>query len=190
LRLYFPADPVIPIKIEHVMLFLAYCSSKGLAYSTVSSYISVLNYVQKLSGFEDVSGNFVVKKMLQGPRKTTAKSDLRLPITHSILKSLIRSLEHLNFSYFLIVLMKAMYLTAFYAFLRIGEITCASTPVNNIQWQSVQFLLNDNQIPYAFELNMEKLNTMQEKHVINCKCNRIVNSLNFVLFKHCGTIVN
>jgi hypothetical protein len=35
--------------------------------------------VQKLSGFEDVSGNFVVKKMLQGLRKTTAKSDLRLP---------------------------------------------------------------------------------------------------------------
>ena len=53
--------------------------------------------------------------------------------------------------------MKAMYLTAFYAFLRIGEITRASTPVNNIQWQSVQFLLNDNQIPYAFELNMENM---------------------------------
>ena len=42
------------------MLFLAYCSYKGLAYSTVSSYISLLNYVQKLSGFVDMSGNFVV----------------------------------------------------------------------------------------------------------------------------------
>ena len=69
------------------MLFLAYCSYKGLAYSTVLLYISVLNYVQKLSGFVDVSGNFVVKKMLQGLRKSTAESDLRWPITHSILKS-------------------------------------------------------------------------------------------------------
>ena len=69
------------------MLFLAYCSYKGLAYSTVLSYISVLNYVQKLSGFVDVSRNFVVKKMLQGLRKSTAESDLRWPITHSILKS-------------------------------------------------------------------------------------------------------
>ena len=85
----------------YLMLFLAYCSYKGLAYSTVSSYISVLNYMQKLSGFVDVSGNFVAKKMLQGLRKTTAESDYRLPITHSILKSLIRSFECLNFSYFL-----------------------------------------------------------------------------------------
>lgn len=64
--------------------------------------------------------------------------------------------------------MKAMYLTAFYAFLRIGEITHASTPVNNIQWQSVQFLLNDNQIPYAFELNMERF-----KHNAGKTCHKL-----------------
>ena len=81
------------------MLFLAYCSYKGLAYSTVSSYISLLNYVQKLSRFVDMSGNFVVKQILQALRKTTAESDQRLSITHSILKSLIRSFERLNFSY-------------------------------------------------------------------------------------------
>ena len=64
--------------------------------------------------------------------------------------------------------MKAMYLTAFYAFLRIGEITHASTPVNNIQWQSVQVLLNDNQIPYVFELNMEKF-----KHNAGKTCHKL-----------------
>ena len=70
--------------------------------------------------------------------------------------------------------MKAMYLTAFYAFLRIGEITHASTPVKNIQWQSVQFLLNDNQIPYAFELNMEKL-----KHIAGKTCHKLRVQENF-----------
>jgi hypothetical protein len=86
--------------------------------------------------------------------------------------------------------MKVMFLTAFYAFLRIGEITHASTAVNNIQWQCVQFLLNDNQIPYAFELNMERFKHNAGRHVINGECKKIVNSLNVVLFKRCGTIVN
>jgi hypothetical protein len=49
--------------------------------------------MQKLSGFVDVSGNFVAKKMLQGLRKTTAEAEYRWPITRSILKSLIRSFE-------------------------------------------------------------------------------------------------
>jgi hypothetical protein len=70
--------------------------------------------------------------------------------------------------------MKAMYLTAFYAFLCIGEITHASTPVKNIQWQSVQFLLNDNQIPYAFELNMEKF-----KHIAGKTCHKLRVQENF-----------
>jgi hypothetical protein len=64
--------------------------------------------------------------------------------------------------------MKVMFLTAFYAFLRIGEITHASTAVNNIQWQSLQFLLNDNQIPYAFELNMERF-----KHNAGKTCHKL-----------------
>jgi len=154
LNVYFPTQPVLPVKLEHIMLFLAYCSYKGLAYSTITTYVSILNYVHKLSGFEEIAGNFVIKKMLQGLKKSTAKSDLRLPITHSILKALVTSLEHLNFSYFLKSLLKAMYLIAFHAFLRIGEITQSGNPANNITWQAVQFLLDDKAVPYAIELNM------------------------------------
>ena len=115
-----------------------------------------------------MSGNFVVKQILQALRKTTAESDQRLPITHSILKSLIRSFERLNFSYFLSFNESHV----FNSFLCLSPHW--STTVNNIQWQSVQFLLNDNQIPYAFELNMEKF-----KHIAGKTCHKLRVQENF-----------
>ena len=120
---YFPNNPILPITVEHLVVFIAFCMHKKLAFNTVSSYVSMLNYVQRMAGFHDFSHNCVIKTSLESYRKQKAKADSRLPITPVILKKLIEALQHMNLPKFTQILLKAMFLLAFHAFLRVGEIT-------------------------------------------------------------------
>jgi len=95
---YFPNNPILPITVEHLVLFIALCMHKNLAFNTVSSYVSMLNYVQRMAGFHDFSHNCVIKTSLESYRKQKAKADSRLPITPVILKKLIEALQHMNLS--------------------------------------------------------------------------------------------
>ena len=63
--------------------------------------------------------------MLHGFQRINYKPspDARLPITPTILKSLLQGLEHTTSSFFTKLLLRAMFLVAFCAFLRVGEIT-------------------------------------------------------------------
>jgi len=170
MSIYFPLVPVLPVTLEHITLFIAYCSQQNLSYNTVATYVSTVNYVQKMAGFPDIANNFVAKKMLQGLRKLTARADTRLPITPSILKALIQSLDHFGFSSFIKTLLKAMHLLAFHAFLRIGEITQSDPKVqNNLAFHAVKFLFANSSDPYAFELNFEKF-----KHHTGVSCHKLL----------------
>ena len=67
--------------------------------------------------------NFLVQKLLAGINKKYGKHDTRLPITIFILHRLVDSLTKTNNIRYHRILLKAMYLLAFYGLFRIGEIT-------------------------------------------------------------------
>ena len=119
------------------------------------AYFSALSYQHKINNIDDPTQSFVVKKCLQGYQNKKGSNDTRLPITPSIMKRLISSLQITTKSHFSLVLFKAMYLVAFHCFLRIGEFTYTKgrnehlLTVNN-----VQFLKTDYLVPYAFELTI------------------------------------
>ena len=69
--------------------------------------------------------------MLQGFQKSKPTSDPRLPITPQILQSLLNALEHTTSSLFTKLLLRAMFTIAFCAFLRVGEITKTSSPIQH-----------------------------------------------------------
>lgn len=170
---YFPQAPLFPSSVEHLSLFIAFCSHNNLACSTVTTYISVLSYMHNLGGFVDLTQSFVIKKSLQGLKKLTGKSDTRLPITLSILEQLVQSLRFTCSSYFLRSLFKAMYLVAFHAFLRVGEMThTASGAKNNIQFSDIQFQFGTStNNPEAFELHFKnfKHNAGKSCHILLIK---------------------
>lgn len=161
---YFPSSSVLPLTSESIVLFIAYCKLKNLSFNTISTYISMLNYIQKMSNFPDISKCFVVKKALEGLRKLKAKPDNRLPITPIILEKLIESLSHLRICKFYQVLLKAMFLIAFHAFLRLGEITDNGSQNHNIQFSAITFNIQDK-IPTEIEINMQ-----QFKHSVGKSC--------------------
>lgn len=75
---------------------------------------------------EDVTGKFIVRKMLEGMRRLKPSKDTRLPITSELLGQLISVLDRICHSDFESALFKAAFALAFHAFLRVGEITVNS----------------------------------------------------------------
>ena len=75
----------------------------------------------------DPTAIFVVRKLLHGAKKLRTSFDQRTPVTKSILHQLVHSTPHISDCYYHNVLTAGMYLLAFHAFLRIGEIAVTST---------------------------------------------------------------
>ena len=70
----------------------------------------------------DFSNHFIIKKLLAGVQRSRKAPDVRLPITYDILIKLIDTLDHVLPSHYQCTMFRAMFLLAFSALLRIGEI--------------------------------------------------------------------
>lgn len=139
LQTYFPGANPFPLDVEHIILFISYCYTKHLAPQTVTTYVSALGHFNKLAGYSDTTQVFVVRRALQGFKKLKGSPDVRLPITPSILRKLIVSLPNCTSSFYQCSLFKAMFLLAFHAFLRVGEITNTDKSKSVLPFSSIQF---------------------------------------------------
>jgi hypothetical protein len=130
-----------PIPLEHLLLFIAYCSNNGLAASSVATYISGIGHFHKIHGLSDTTTSFLVVKSLEGLRRIQGgpAQDLRAPITLPLLESLIASLKHVCTNKYEQVLFSAAFSVAFFGLLRVGEFT---TPSSNYSGQRL-LLVND-----------------------------------------------
>ena len=86
-----------------------------------------------------------IMKMLKGYGKNGARLDSRLPITLPILRSLLEVSPRINGSNYQICQFKAMCSLAFFAFLRIGEITTTkNTGCQPLQLHNLAFSCDSN----------------------------------------------
>ena len=119
----------LPLTPTDLSLFIAYMFQNQYAPSTALTYVSALGYSHRLAGYPDPTKVFWVLEMLKGYKKLGARIDTRLPITLSILRNILRQVPALCSSAYETHLFTAMCSTAFFAFLRIGEITvCSRSP--------------------------------------------------------------
>lgn len=123
-----PCLQSLPASVAVVSAFFAYLFQLGLAGSTLTSYSSALSFKHKAAGLEDPAESFIIKKMLRGARNLTSSARTRLPITLPLLARLCQSIQFSIPNAYNRVLLKAMYLFAFYAFCRVGEITGDASP--------------------------------------------------------------
>ena len=115
----------MPISSATLALFIAYLFERQYAPSTVNTYVSALGYSHKLSGLPDPTRVFYIIQMLKGYGKNGSRLDSRLPITLPVLTSMLQGSSQIKGSGYQICQFKAMCSLAFFAFLRIGEITTA-----------------------------------------------------------------
>ena len=164
-KLYFPNFEVFPASLENLTMFIAHCFEQNYAAATVSTYISAIGYIHKVMGMQDNTQHFIIVKALNGFKKIRSSKENRFPITLQILKGLINSLPHTCTSLFMSKLLKAMYLLAFHAFLRVGEMTGPLPPKgNNLRLNNIKFVFDASLIPTAVEIHMSQFKHRYGKH--------------------------
>ena len=143
-RSFFPGNQVIPTNMQVLATYIAYLYTKGYAPSTITSQVSAIAFIHKLSNVPDPSESFLIKKLLAGARNLKSHPDIRKPIQQHTLHSLVDSVNHVESSSSSRATIVAMYLLLFHAFLRIGEIVSpVSSPNQVIQYQDVLFQCKD-----------------------------------------------
>ena len=108
-------------------LFIAYMYDRHYAPSTVSTYVSALGYCHKLSGFPDPTKAFFIVQMLKGYGKRGSRLDSRLPITLPILHRILGSSIQFFHTPYHNCLFQAMCSLAFFACMRVGELTLTTS---------------------------------------------------------------
>ena len=101
---------LLPLPPSNLAIFIAYLYKHNYASSIVNTYVSALGYIHRLAG---VAG------------KVRSRLDTRLPITVSILERICTNCALVLNCEYIACMFKAMCTTAFYAFMRIGEITAS-----------------------------------------------------------------
>ncbi|XP_068721811.1 uncharacterized protein [Montipora capricornis] len=144
----------LPISPSILAFFIAYLFRSQYAPSTVVTYVSCLGYCHKLKGFSDPSKVFYVAEMLKGFNKVGFRLDSRLPITLPILDKLISVSPSLVGSPYQICQFQAMCSLAFFAFLRIGEMTSTSgrSDTSPLQISHISKLLSSSRDLIAFKI--------------------------------------
>lgn len=130
-----PPSPLQPITIA---LFIAYLHALSFSHNTICTYVSAVSYLHKLQGHGDLSDSFLVRKSLLGIKRLCPAVDVRLPITIDILHKLVKCLDELGIALYKRTLYRAMFIVAFFAFLRIGEMTHTTCTSHNILFQNVK----------------------------------------------------
>ena len=98
-------------------------------------------------GYADPTKAFLILKLLSAT-KSRSRADIRLPITLPVLRLLVDALRQTSSLFYHRTLFTAMFLTAFYGFLRVGEITCQTTTSGRLvlQHQDLSFLLRQGEV--------------------------------------------
>ncbi|XP_061196930.1 uncharacterized protein LOC133205188 isoform X2 [Saccostrea echinata] len=138
-RKLFNLKELWPPPIDQLINYIAYLSSKGTTYTTAKTYLAGLSFTIKLGNFPDPCQFFIVKKMLHGFKQLKHRKDSRSPITFPLLVKIIDSLQHVCRNYYEKLLFSSAYGLAFFALLRVGEITStkANPPSSPLSIQNV-----------------------------------------------------
>lgn len=138
-------DISVPISPANLALFIAYLYDAGYASATVKTYVSSIGYFHRLADVRDPTKVGYIMEMLRGYGKLRSSVDNRLPVTVPILQKAFDLLPQLSISHYQSVLFKAMSSLAFFAFLRMGEITIRSVHETCKVLQLSQILTLTNQ---------------------------------------------
>ena len=112
-----------PIPTDALALFVAYLAENNYSAATTLTYVSALGYVHRLGSLPDPTKSEMIKCALKGYAKINPTLDSRLPITLPILEQVISACEQTLSSCFQRKLIRAMFALAFFAALRVGEMT-------------------------------------------------------------------
>ena len=123
----------------------------GKSPNTIQTKLSAISFIHRIQDIsEPVSSNLVHQTMI-AIRKGNICTDVRLPITITLLDRLCRSLQETCLSHYHRIMYNSMFLLAFFALLRVGEFTISQAGVlNNLQLSQIHYHCEDNSLGITF----------------------------------------
>lgn len=144
---YYGTEQVFPIKPVQLAQFIAFQIQAGFKGSSIQTQVAGISFIQRIMGFKNPSDHLLIKKLLVSAQKSSHSYDKRLPITLPILRRLLHSLPVVASTPYFVTLYRAMYLLAFYALLRVGEMsTTKFGAANLIQFHDVEIVYSNRLI--------------------------------------------
>lgn len=122
-RVEYKLEPIWPVPVDHLIKYISYLSLAGFSVSTITTYISAVSYVHKIRHITDTTKCFILTKMMEGLKREGNSSDLRSPITISLLGRLVSVLSNVCSSDYEASMFSAAFTLAFFGLLRVGEFT-------------------------------------------------------------------
>lgn len=157
-----PTPKALPLSIIQICNFIGSLFSKQYSPSTITSLTSAISYIHKLANCYDPTSSFIVRKLLKGCNKLAGRTDTRLPITKDILLKLIEALKICISDTHHRILLRAIFLLAFNAFLRLGEILVRepSTIVTVLQKSDVNIHYDNIGYPTSVSITLRHYKNM------------------------------
>ena len=131
-----------PAEKNQIVLFISYCFEQGYAPSTITTYIAGIGFKHKLNSWYDPIQLFVIKKMLEGCKRSKKQGDLRSPVTPKMLEAICGNLIYKCYSEFEAILFRSVYLLAYYGLMRVSELVFTSVLQADrpLQFKDVRFM--------------------------------------------------
>lgn len=133
-----PSDTVSlerPASTLQVLRFITRLHFKGLSVPSIRSKLSAVAYWHQIHGWSNPTSHFLVRKCLLGVSNTAPPAfPFRGPVTPALLLSILRVVSQVTESPYELCMFRAIFLLAFFAFLRLGEYTDSR---HNLSWRDV-----------------------------------------------------
>ena len=129
--------------LNELITYIAHMFKSGLSHSTVSCYIAGISFHSKLNNLEDNTQTFIVRKMLDGFKRTTGnKKDTRLPINRQLLRNIIQVLPNICKSRYESQLFITAFSFCFHGMFRVSELTWKAPGYSShaVKFQNVKVL--------------------------------------------------
>jgi hypothetical protein len=147
-----------PVSTYRLVMYIAYCYEKNLAASTILLYTSGIGFAHKLKGFQNPSENFVIRKMLEGCKRSRHSTDMRVPISICMLNKLAESLKHVCFSNFERILFTSAFYLAYFGLFRVSELVASSSTSVDRALQKEDVIFSKDNRYVTIRLRISKTN--------------------------------
>jgi hypothetical protein len=92
---------------------------------TITTYIAGLNYFHKLRGYNDISNEFIISKLLEGCHRNRVTFDCRAPLTLPNLAVICESLPQVCFNSYESKLFTSLFTLAYFGLFRVSELVAS-----------------------------------------------------------------
>ena len=122
----------LPVQESIIGRYVTHLYAIGLKPRTIQSHLSALAFVHKIRNLPDPTQSFFIAKLMAGISKQNPSCDGRLPITMNLLRRMLPAVRACSPTPNDAQMYVSMCLFAYYACLRVGEITITNTKSLNI----------------------------------------------------------